>query len=282
MPIPVIGTTQVYGILGYPVSHTFSPPIHNLAFETLKLNAVYLPFKVLPEQLKPAIEGIRSLDIAGVNVTIPHKINVLPHLDEITPTAEKIGAVNTIRNEDGRLIGTNTDGLGLLRSFQKFPFSPKQKTILILGAGGSTRSAIVALAEAQAKTIYLINRTIDKAQKLAEEFSPIFPDTSIEVTTPEKLKHTPIDLLINTTSVGMKSSETPLDLNQFSQIRHVVDIIYSPQKTVLLEQANTLDIPFINGVGMLLHQACEAFQFWTNHAAPVTLMENELLKLLKS
>ncbi len=281
MTVSITGKTKVYGLLGYPVAHTFSPPLHNAAFQATHTEAVYLPFAVHPDDLKTAIEGIRSLQIAGVNVTVPHKVKVLPYLDEITPTAKRVGAVNTIRNDQGKLTGTNTDGLGLIRSLAALSFSPKNQTILILGAGGSTRSILVALAEAQAKQIFLVNRTMAKAQQLVEEFSPIFPETEIQAEVCSNLFHLPIDLLLNTTSVGMKNEESPVDLTQFQTLHHVADIIYSPQQTALLKQAEQLKIPFINGIGMLLYQGCEAFEFWTNQRAPVALMEKQLLALLQ-
>ncbi len=276
----ITGKTKVYGILGFPISHTFSPPLHNSAFRTVQIEAAYLPFEVRPESLQAAIEGIRSLQIAGVNVTIPHKINVLPFLDDITPTARLIGAVNTIRNDRGRLIGTNTDGHGFIRSLSQFYFAPENQTILMLGAGGSARSILVALAESKAKRIFLINRTTEKAQLLAEEFSPHFPDTEIRVETLSNLFHHPVDLLINTTSLGMKDEGVPVDLAQFQTLGRVIDIIYSPRQTLLLKQAEQLKIPFVNGIGMLLYQACEAFEFWTNRDAPVASMEKQLLAIL--
>ena len=206
---------------------------------------------------------------------------MLPYLDEITPTAQRVGAVNTIRNDQGKLVGTNTDGLGLIRSLSELSFSAKNQTIVVLGAGGSTRSILVALAEAEAKRIFLINRTIAKAQQLVEEFSPVFPETEFQVVDLANLFHVPIDLLLNTTSVGMKNDESPVDLAQFQTLHHVVDIIYTPPQTLLLKQAEQLKIPFINGIGMLLHQGCAAFEFWTNQRAPATLMKKQLLALLK-
>ena len=276
----ITGKTKVYGILGFPISHTFSPSLHNTAFREAQIEAAYLPFEVEPESLPAAIEGIRSLQMGGVNVTIPHKISVLPLLDEITPTARLIGAVNTIRNDQGRLIGTNTDGHGFIRSLSQFSFAPENQTILMLGAGGSARSILVALAECKAKRIFLVNRTFKKAQRLAEEFSPHFPETEIRVETLSNLIHFPIDLLINTTSVGMKDEGAPVDLTQFQSLGHVIDIIYTPRQTLLLKHAEKLKIPFINGIGMLLHQGCEAFEFWMNQEAPVASMEKKLLSML--
>lgn len=277
---PITGKTKVYGVIGHPIGHTVSPLLHNIAFQAHQMAAAYVPFAVHPDQLKEALAGIRSLGIAGVNVTIPHKIKVLPHLDEITPTAQRIGAVNTIRNDAGTLIGTNTDGLGFLRSLAVLSFSPHEKTILLLGAGGSARSILVSLAEAGARAVFIANRTLSKALELAEEFSPIFPKTEFRSDALAHFFETPIDLLINTTSVGMNDSKAPADLACFQTLQHVADIIYSPPQTPLLQQAKQLKIPAINGLGMLLHQGCEAFEFWTNQPAPVALMEQKLRSLL--
>ena len=277
----ITGRTRVYGILGFPISHTFSPPLQNSAFQATRIDAAYLPFEVKPEALSAAIEGIRGLQMGGVNVTIPYKVEVLPFLDKITPIARMIGAVNTIRNDEGCLIGTNTDGRGFVRSLSRLPFAPENQTILILGAGGSARSILVALAEARANRIFLVNRTPEKAQQLAEEFSPYFPGTEMRGESLANLVHLPVDLLINTTSVGMEDYETPVDLAQFRTLKRVADIIYNPRQTMLLKQAEQLKIPFINGIGMLLHQGCEAFEFWMNQEAPVASMEKQLLSMLR-
>ncbi len=279
--LPITGKTQIYGIIGYPVTHTFSPLIQNAAFQAIQADAVYLAFEVHPDKLPAAIEGIRSLQVCGINVTVPHKINVVPHLDEVTATAQRIGAVNTIKNQDGRLIGTNTDGQGFIRSLSELPFIPQNKTIVILGAGGSARSILVALAEAKAEQISLVNRTISKSQQLVDEFSPIFPETQLRTEQLENLHNISIDLLVNTTSVGMDGDKSPADLNEFKMVQHVADIIYTPQQTPLLKQAKQLNIPCINGLGMLLYQGCEAFEFWTQQKAPIALMKTTLMQLLK-
>ena len=281
MTLPISGKTKVYGVLGHPIQHTCSPLLQNSAFQAHQLEAVYLPFAVHPDQLKGAVAGIRSLGIAGVNVTLPHKTKVLPHLDEITPTAQRIGAVNTIRNDAGILVGTNTDGLGFLRSLSALSFSPYQKTILLLGAGGAARSIVVSLAEAEAKCVLIANRTLSKALELAEEFSPIFPKTEFHAAPLPHFFDAPLDLLVNTTHVGMEGHATPVDLEAFQTLEYVVDIIYSPPQTPLLQQAKQLNLPCINGMGMLLHQGCAAFEFWTQQPAPVALMEQKLRAFLQ-
>ena len=276
----ITGKTQVYGIIGHPVTHSFSPLMHNAAFRNLNLDHIYVAFDVLPENIQSAIQGLKSLNIKGINVTVPHKTHVLPYLDEVTTTAQRIGAVNTIKYKDGKWVGTNTDGKGFLRSLESLSFTPEHKKVVLLGAGGAARAILVALCEAKAAHILIVNRTPQKAQSLVEAFSPIFPEVQIDAVTLNDLSSASVDFLINTTTVGMKSDDSPVDLNQFSQVGYVADIIYAPAKTALLKQAETLNIPFINGIGMLLYQGCEAFEFWTGQSAPVAVMQSELLNHL--
>ena len=277
---PITGATQVYGILGHPVAHSFSPVMQNVAFRSRKMDAVYVAYDVAPSQLEKAIDGIRALNIQGLNITVPHKAAVLDYLDEVTPTAKKIGAVNTIKQEQGRLIGTNTDGLGFLQSLQEMQFTPKDQCIALLGAGGSARSILVSLAEAFVQRILIVNRTPEKAKQLMVEFAPLFPQTKIEAVPMDQMKSESIDLLINTTTVGMKEVATPVPLEECRQVRCVVDIIYSPRETLLLKQARLRGLPFINGIGMLLCQGGAAFEFWTGRPAPLEQMRSALIQHL--
>jgi len=276
------GKTLVYGIIGHPVTHSFSPAMQNAAFAETGLDAVYIPFPVTPDNVAEALKGLLALGISGVNVTVPHKTAVIPFLDEITDTAKKIGAVNTIRNDNGHLIGTNTDASGFLRSLKDLSFSPKNSTIALLGAGGATRAILVALAESGAKTIWICNRTKQKAQQLVDSFAPLFPNTKILIISLEELQATPLDLLVNTTTVGMPALPSfPVDLHKCSEIKNIVDIIYTPAQTPLLEQAQKLKIPYLNGMGMLLYQGGDAFEFWTQKTAPISVMEQHLTAFLQ-
>ncbi len=271
------GNTRVYAVLGHPVEHSLSPDMHNAAFQELGLNAVYVALPSPPEQIEAALHGLRALNLAGVNVTVPHKSAVLPFLDEITPIAQKIGAVNTIRNRKGHLVGTNTDASGFLRSLEPLNFAPANQTIALLGAGGSARGLMVGLADAGAAALTIWNRTPERAQALVAELAPLFPQTRLQAVSQEELYAGRYDLVINTTTVGMSIPGAPVDLAAFQEVRHVADIIYRPAHTPLLQQAEQLRIPAINGLGMLLHQGCEAFTFWTGQPAPVGVMRNALL-----
>ena len=277
----ISGTTQIYGLIGDPVEHSFSPPMMNAVFSYMNLDACYLAFQVEEKKVSEAIAGIRALNFAGVNVTVPHKSAVIPYLDEVSPLAKKIGAVNTISNVKGRLMGTNTDFSGFIRSLKTLNFSPKKKTIALLGSGGSARALVAGLADAGALRVMLHNRTAERAEKLVTEFSRYFPLTQLEAVSLQTIHETPLDLLVNTTTVGMFSSDLPLNLKQCRKINLLADIIYRPSQTPLLKQAEELGINAVNGIDMLLYQGCDAFTFWTGKQAPEEVMRSQLLSLIE-
>ena len=277
----ISGTTQIYGLIGDPVEHSFSPPMMNAVFSHMNLDACYLAFQVDEKKVSEAIAGIRALNFAGVNVTVPHKSAVIPYLDEVSPLAKKIGAVNTISNVKGRLKGTNTDFSGFIRSLKTLNFSPKKKTIALLGSGGSARALVAGLADAGALRLMIHNRTAERAEKLVTEFSRYFPLTQLEAVSLQTIHETPLDLLVNTTTVGMFSSDLPLNLKQCRKINLLADIIYRPSQTPLLKQAKELGINAVNGIDMLLYQGCDAFTFWTGKQAPEEVMRSQLLSLIE-
>ena len=277
----ISGTTQIYGLIGDPVEHSFSPPMMNAVFSYMNLDACYLAFQVETKKVSEAIAGIRALNFAGVNVTVPHKSSVIPYLDEVSPLAKKIGAVNTISNVKGHLKGTNTDFSGFIRSLKTLNFSPKKKTIALLGSGGSARALVAGLADAGALRVMLHNRTAERAEKLVTEFSQYFPLTQLEAVSLQTIHETPLDLLVNTTTVGMFSSDLPVDLKKCRKINLLADIIYRPSQTSLLKQAEELGINAVNGIDMLLYQGCDAFTFWTGKQAPEEVMRSQLLSLIE-
>ena len=277
----ISGTTQIYGLIGDPVEHSFSPSMMNAVFSYMNLDACYLAFQVEEKKVSEAIAGIRALNFAGVNVTVPHKSAVIPYLDEVSPLAKKIGAVNTISNVKGHLKGTNTDFSGFIRSLKTLNFSPKKKTIALLGSGGSARALVAGLADAGALRVMLHNRTAERAEKLVTEFSRYFPMTQLEAVSLQTIHETPLDLLVNTTTVGMFSSDLPVDLKKCRKINLMADIIYRPSQTSLLKQAEELGINAVNGIDMLLYQGCDAFTFWTGKQAPEEVMRNNLLSLIE-
>jgi shikimate dehydrogenase len=277
------GTTQIYGIFGDPVSHSLSPPMQNEAFRLAGLDAVYLPFHVYPQELEKAVLGMRALQIRGINVTIPHKEAILPLLDDIDPLARLIGAVNTVVNRQGRLVGYNTDAPGLLRALaEDLQFNPAGKSIVLLGAGGAARAALVALAQGGAAAITIANRDPERARALVEEFRPILPGTSLahQGLGPEALN--PVlgrsDLLVNSTSVGLKDgSGAPVDAACLPVHACIYDMVYRQGGTPLLQAARMRGLRAADGLGMLAAQGEEAFSLWTGNRPPLGVMKRRIL-----
>lgn len=279
----ITGTTKIYGIFGDPVSHSLSPLMQNEALRLAGIDAVYLPFHVRPPQLRSAVQGVRALQICGVNVTIPHKEAILHCLDEIDAQARLIGAVNTVVNRDGHLVGYNTDAPGLLRALaEDLQFVPAGKNILLLGAGGASRAALVALAQAGAAAITVANRDAQRARSLVEEFRSVWPGTSFAHVglSAESLK--PVlgrsDLLLNSTSVGLKGESFaaihPADLPTHASL---YDMVYRQGGTPLLQAARARGLRAADGLGMLAAQGEEAFFLWTGERPPLGVMKRRVL-----
>ncbi len=280
------GKTKIAGVFGYPVEHSLSPLFHNAAFARLGLNFVYLPFPVKPEELKVAVESIRSLNIVGMNVTIPHKEKVLPYLDEISPEAKVIGAVNTIHNKEGKLIGYNTDGDGFIESLKKQGgFDPKDKNVFLLGAGGAAYAISFALIKNGIKKLILANRTYSKGRALLEHLKKIFQD-KCQLSLVEFIEKnssfimSEIDLLINATSIGMHSGDPGLIAPEILPPNiFIYDVVYN-RKTPLLELAEERKLAFLGGLDMLVYQGALSFEIWTDQKAPVEVMKKALRKEL--
>ena len=260
--------TEVYGVMGYPVSHSLSPFIHNLGFKELGINAVYGCFEVKPEMLPAAIEGVKALGIKGLSVTVPYKEKIMEFLDEIDETAQKIGAVNTILNEKGKLIGFNTDWIGILKAFEVSGVDLKEKKVVIVGAGGASKAVVFAVKKAGAKEIEVYNRTFEKAVKLADEFG-VIPKKW------EELKNACGDVIIQTTSVGMNSWESPVEEQTLANFKIAMDIVYTPLKTKFLSMAEKYG-KIIDGLKMLLYQGIEQFKIWTKKTPPIDFIEKNL------
>lgn len=274
--------TELYGILGNPVHHSLSPLIHNTVFQELKLNAVYLAFEIRQESLGLAFEAVRSLQIKGVNVTIPFKEQALSFVDEIPEDLDRcVGALNTVVNRDGRLFGYNTDVSGFLTAIrEELGFNPQGKTALVLGAGGAARGVVFALAHAHAEKILIHNRTQSRGRGLQDYASNYFPETEIDLTfSTEDLRSDKIDLVVNATSCGMgKEDPLPLDLQSLANKACIYDLVYSPRETRFLKLAKTLGFPNANGMGMLAAQAALSFELWTGQKDNI---RNRMLEALK-
>lgn len=277
------GDTKVLGIFGYPVRHTLSPLMQNAAIEALGLNYAYLPFEVRPDELGHAVKGIRALDIVGVNVTVPHKETVIPFLDEIDENAMLIGAVNTILNKNGRLIGYNTDAPGYIKSLrEESGFDPKGKTILVIGAGGAAMGVIAGLFLSDASVIIIANRTIEKAERIRMSYKEKFLDrgVNIESSTLSCLREpailSSVDLIVNTTSMGLDGGAPDVDFNSTSPNVLISDISYKPIITAFLQNAREAGRKTIGGLGMLVYQGAISFEIWTGHTPPLDVMKKAL------
>lgn len=273
---------HVYGVIGNPIGHSLSPDMHEAAFKELNIEGTYVAFEVREDQLKRAIDGVRGLGISGMNVTIPHKVEVMKYLDEIDPLAEKIGAVNTIDHKDGKLVGYNTDGEGYLQAL--LPILPKPlkgMRVLILGAGGAAKGVAISLALHGVKELSISNRTVSKADALAEECSSITHSSSMPITLAQA-RLTEFDLIVNTTSIGMTPNvdQMPLSLEMIARGVVVSDLIYTPFKTRWLRDAEARGAIVQNGLDMFVNQGALAFEKWTGKDAPREIMKKKVIEKL--
>jgi shikimate dehydrogenase len=279
--VRITGTTGVVAIIGDPVAHTVSPEMHNAAFEALGVDMVYAPFRVPARPasaLERAIAGMRALGMKGANITIPHKERVLDHLDGVDEHAREVGAVNTVVNRDGRLLGYNTDGPGYLLSLrEETGFTPAGKDIVIIGAGGAARSIFFALLCGRPASVVIANRTLKRAESLAAELRERFSSTDIKTAAlgREALERhlMDADILINTTSLGMVGwGELTLPLDGLPGRAIVSDIVYRPVETGLIRDARSRGLAVHGGLSMLVRQGAISFELWTGRKAPVDVM----------
>jgi len=269
--LELTGQAHVYCILGNPVGHSMSPVMHNTAFRLLDLDAVYVPFEV--NNLPRAVEGLKALNVKGASVTVPFKEDVMPLVDRLDDTAEKIGAVNTLVFEEKGVRGTNTDWIGALRCIEGLlPVSGN--TFVVLGAGGAARAVVFAIAKQGGQAV-VVNRTEKKGRALAEEFGVPFVPLS-------KIGTLQGDCLVNTTPVGMHPRENamPIDKAVLGTYRAVADVVYNPFKTMLLKEAEIAGCAIASGFEMFLYQGVEQFQIWTGQKAPVEEMRRAVYERL--
>jgi len=277
----VNGKTGILGIIGHPVGHSLSPAMQNAAIEACGLNYIYVPFDVHPDRLGIAVRGLAALGVAGFNVTIPHKSAIIPLLDALDESAEVAGAVNTVRREDGLLVGYNTDGDGLIRSLaDDLDFTPGAGTIILIGAGGAARGALASFCRAGAERVVIVNRTREKAYELSGLLRQKFADTEIIPLAADEdarpfLKGA--GLLVNTTSLGMNNEQIPyVELGELPGDVKIYDMVYAPPVTPLLREAAERGLACANGLGMLAGQGELAFEIWTGVRPPQGLMKNVL------
>ena len=273
--------TILYGVFGDPVRHSKSPIMLNRAFEFAGLNAAYAAFHILPGTLKDAVAGIRALQFRGVNVTIPHKIEVMSYLDEIDEGARVIGAVNTIVNDNGRLIGYNTDGIGYVRSLkEETGVELKGRKVLMIGAGGAARGVGYALAKEGIEHMYIENRTREKAEELAKSMSSFCSVSAIGMDEADRVCEEAV-LIVNNKSVGMYPNvdEVPMDTSLIRAGTVVSDLVYTPPLTRFLREARDLRGATIHsGLGMFIYQGAYAFEYWTRQPAPIEAMREAVVQ----
>lgn len=266
---------KTYAVIGDPIEHSLSPSIHNAAFKALNLDCTYIAYRIPRGELKEGIESLRQINIAGFNVTIPHKIEMMKYLDESSAECKTIGATNTVSNEGGKLVGYNTDMDGFLEPIKKRNIGISGQAALVLGSGGAARAIVAGFAKEHAKKITIANRTIQKAQDLSKFASSL--GTESDYTTLSNVDVTKYKFIVNTTSVGLKNEPSPISTDAINSNHVVYDIIYMPMNTDLIQQSKKNSATIIYGYEMLLGQAAFAFQIWHKMQAPYEAMKKVLL-----
>lgn len=296
-PAGINATTRICAVYGHPIKHSASPAMQNAGIKTLGLDWRYVAFDVHPDQLRQAIQGAKAMRFIGLNLTVPHKLLALDMVDEVDPEARQWGAVNTIRFEGQsngnwvplgelppdfdapvRSVGFNTDADAIIRSLKEdLGVLLSGSKILVLGAGGAGRAALLRIAREEPAELWLVNRTAAKAQEVAREIKARHPKINVQIGYPKKF----IDLLINATSLGLKS-EDPLPINQeefpLEQAEFVYDMIYNPAETPFLRAAKASGCHVANGLGMLLYQGAKALEIWSGQPAPIHEMRDALTR----
>lgn len=283
------GRTKLIGLLATPIGHSLSPKMHNLAFKKLGLNCAYMAFEVGNEQLADVVTGMRALEVRGFNVSMPNKTKILPLLDELSPAAQFAGAVNSVVNENGKLIGHITDGTGYMRSLKEAGVEVKGKKMTLMGAGGAATAIAIQAALDGVAEISIFNRDdefFERAVKNAAIINEEIKESSckanvyrLEDLNQLKKEIDSSYILTNGTGVGMKPLEGESLIPDSSWLRPeliISDVVYIPRKTKLLEQAESVGCKAINGLGMMLWQGAKAFEIWTGQEMPVDFIKEEM------
>ncbi|MGO2645119.1 MAG: shikimate dehydrogenase [Lactococcus cremoris] len=278
------GYTRMAAVVANPIKHSLSPFIHNLAFDLTDENGVYLAWEVESKKLAAIVENVRNLDMYGLNISMPYKGEIIKFMDELSPAAELIGAVNTVVNHSGKLIGHNTDGIGFFNSLKKYDFKIENKQILVLGGGGAAIALIAQAALSGANKIVVAARKSASYDPLNEKLAKLSAKTGVEILLTDlsgadrlqkELNQT--DLLENATSVGMDGASFPLEKSLILPDKLlVVDAIYKVRETPFLRWAKEQGAQTENGLGMLIGQAAESFYLWTGKEMPVDKITLEM------
>ena len=280
--------TELIGLIGHPIKHSYSPFIQNFALELMNLDYVYLPFDVPTENLKGAVNGVLSLGLKGLNVTLPHKEKIIKFLDELSEEASIIGAVNTIVNDHGKLMGYNTDAYGIIETLLPFKDKITGTKVTVIGAGGSARAVIYTLLRHfKPEEVNIINRTQQRADTLVNDFSlkmrydsfhtfELFPPDNVEILSNSRL-------IINATTMGMfpEVEDTITDIEgSFNEEQIVFDLVYNPTKTKFLTTAEAQGAKVVGGLKMLISQAAKSFELWTGVEMPTVEIDSKLEKYI--
>lgn len=281
----VTGTTRLYGIFGHPVAHSLSPLMHMLAFHHHRLDCLYVPFPVHPDQLAAAVAGAVALGVGGFNVTIPHKEAIVAYLDAVSEEARFIGAVNTVHIVDGRTIGYNTDSEGFLQPLRGLQVPFAETAVCVLGAGGAARAITMALLQAGCPVLAVANRTLARAERLVTALRERFPLAALRAvpwaeTAPVAQRS---GLLVNATSVGLHAETAALLPDTcFRPGQIVYDIVYRPLLTPFLAMAGQRGATVVGGLDMLIGQGAEAFRLWTGRTFPLPVIRRALEAVLQA
>lgn len=281
--------TKVVGLIGHPLKQTYSPFIHNIAFQFKNLDFIYLPFDVISENLGSALKGVMALGIEGLNVTIPYKERIMKYLDEVSEESAIIGAVNTIVNDHGSLKGYNTDVFGIMESLMPYKEEINGSKVSVIGAGGASRAVIYTLIRYfKPEEITLINRTVQRADSLQTYFSEkmLYNNFKTKDLFPPELLSTfqSSKLIINSTPIGMFPDvhDTPTELKEsFYKDQLVFDMVYNPTETVFLKLAKKQGAKIIGGLKMLVYQAAKSFELWTGEEMPAEKISRALELLIR-
>ncbi len=280
MSEPTSYKAELVGAFGHPIAENPTGVMQEAAFHALNLNWRYLTIEVYPQDLAAAMAGLRAMNFRGINLTIPHKVEVLKYLDEVAPDAALIGAVNTVRRVGDRLIGENTDGKGFLRALQDVPIDPRGKRVIILGAGGAARAISIELALAGSAHITVVNRSIGRGRELVDALNAKTntPTQFVEWASTYALP-SDADIVVNATSIGLfpnVESKPDLAYDTIKAGTIVCDVIPNPPHTPFLQAAEERGAKTLNGLGMLVYQGAIAFKMWTGRDAPIEVMYHAL------
>ena len=268
---------KTFAVIGDPIDHSLSPTIHNAAYRELEMDCTYIAYRVVQGELAIGIESLKKIKISGFNVTIPHKVEMMKYLDNLDDNCKKIGAVNTVLNDDGILRGFNTDMDGFLEPLKRKDIEIKNKKILLLGAGGAARAIVAGFQKEGADEIIIVNRTKENGDELAEFSEKIGLHARSKCIEEMDVLDSKFDFIVNASSLGLNGEENIIPSNLMDEETTVYDIVYKPIKTDLINKAKEKNCKIIFGYEMLLGQAIRSFEIWLDKQAPYETMKRSIL-----